>query len=97
MQKTISSIYRTSVEVWRSGKFAVYANSADSSCRLDGTIRRPSGLTRLENVRSWVGLSHDTGQLTHHIEPNIDAERDLLMRDLRQARMVERLLPDFLA
>jgi hypothetical protein len=41
-------------------------------------------------------LSHDTGQLTHHIEPNIDAERDLLMRDLRQA-MVERLLPDFLA
>jgi len=42
-------------------------------------------------------LSHDAGQLTHHTEPNIDAERDLLMRDLRQARMVERLLPDFLA
>jgi hypothetical protein len=36
-----------------------------------------------------VGLSHDTGQVTHHIGPNIDAERDLLMRDLREAGMVE--------
>src|ERR1700754_3553927 len=36
-----------------------------------------------------VGLSHDTGQVTHHIGPNIDAERDLLMRDLRAAGMVE--------
>jgi hypothetical protein len=35
-----------------------------------------------------VGLSHDTGQITHHIASNIDAERDLLMRDLREARMV---------
>jgi hypothetical protein len=34
-------------------------------------------------------LSHDTGQVTHHIGPNIDAERDLLMRDLRAAGMVE--------
>ena len=36
-----------------------------------------------------VGLSHDTGQVTHHIGPDIDAERDLLMRDLREAGMVE--------
>jgi hypothetical protein len=36
-----------------------------------------------------VGLSHDTGQVTHHIGPNIDAERDLLMRDLQAAGMVE--------
>ena len=36
-----------------------------------------------------VGLSHDTGQVTHHIGPNIDAERDLLMHDLREAGMVE--------
>jgi len=35
-----------------------------------------------------VGLSHDTGQVTHHIAPDIDAERDLLMRDLREAGMV---------
>ena len=35
-----------------------------------------------------VGLSHDTGQVTHHIGPNIDAERELLMRDLREAGMV---------
>ncbi len=30
-----------------------------------------------------VGLSHRTGQITHHIGPDIDAERDLLIRDLR--------------
>src|SRR5260370_6902795 len=34
-----------------------------------------------------VGLSHDTGQETHHIPPDIDAERDWLMRDLREAGM----------
>jgi hypothetical protein len=36
-----------------------------------------------------VGLSHDTGQVTHHIAPDIDAERNLLMRDLREAGMVQ--------
>jgi LssY C-terminus len=29
-----------------------------------------------------VGLSHYTGQITHHIAPDVDAERDLLMNDL---------------
>lgn len=29
-----------------------------------------------------VGISHDTGAITHHIGPDIDAERNLLMRDL---------------
>ncbi|TIN21271.1 MAG: hypothetical protein E5Y31_21685 [Mesorhizobium sp.] len=32
-----------------------------------------------------VGLSHDTGAVTHHIGPDIDAERDFLMRDLATA------------
>jgi hypothetical protein len=32
-----------------------------------------------------VGLSHDTGQVTHHIGPDLDAERDNLMRDLQNA------------
>lgn len=31
-----------------------------------------------------VGLSHDTGQITHHIAPDIDAERDGLISDLRK-------------
>jgi hypothetical protein len=30
-----------------------------------------------------VGLSHRTGQITHHVAPDIDAERDGLMADLR--------------
>ncbi|WP_213775402.1 LssY C-terminal domain-containing protein [Bradyrhizobium sp. dw_78] len=38
-----------------------------------------------------VGFSHYTGQVTHHIAPNIDAERDLLMRDLSNAGMVDAL------
>lgn len=36
-----------------------------------------------------VGFSHDTGQVTHHIGPNIDAERDLLIADLEKAGRIE--------
>jgi hypothetical protein len=32
-----------------------------------------------------AGLSHDTGQITHHIGPDIDAEREALIDDLSQA------------
>ncbi|TIL56810.1 MAG: hypothetical protein E5Y79_27920 [Mesorhizobium sp.] len=32
-----------------------------------------------------VGLSHDTGQITHHIGPDVDAERDLVISDLTAA------------
>jgi LssY C-terminus len=38
-----------------------------------------------------VGLSHYTGQITHHIEPNLDAERDGLMKALSGAGIVETL------
>jgi hypothetical protein len=31
-----------------------------------------------------VGLSHTTGQITHHIAADVDAERDHLFRDLEQ-------------
>ena len=37
-----------------------------------------------------VGLSHTTGQVTHHIGPDVDAERDLIMRELREAGRAER-------
>ena len=53
-----------------------------------GTDGRPVWLGSITFDRG-VGLSDDTGQVTHHIAPDIDAERDLLMRDLRQAGMVE--------
>ena len=53
-----------------------------------GTDGRPIWLGSVTFDRS-VGLSHDTGQVTHHIGPDIDAERDLLMRDLREAGMVQ--------
>lgn len=35
-----------------------------------------------------VGLSHYTGAVTHHIGPDVDAVRDLLVHDLKQAGMV---------
>jgi hypothetical protein len=35
-----------------------------------------------------VGLSHRTGQVTHHISPDIDAERNRLMADLTAARQL---------
>jgi hypothetical protein len=35
-----------------------------------------------------VGVSHDTGEITHHIAPDIDADRDLLIADLAAAGML---------
>jgi hypothetical protein len=36
-----------------------------------------------------VGLSHTTGQITHHIGADLDAERDRLMHDLDAAGWIE--------
>ena len=36
-----------------------------------------------------VGLSHTTGEVTHHIGPDVDAERDLIARDLQAAARVQ--------
>ncbi len=36
-----------------------------------------------------VGVSHYTGAITHHIAPNVDADRGLLASDLEAAEMVE--------
>ena len=38
-----------------------------------------------------VGFNRDNGQITHHIAPDIDAERDLLTADLANAKVVEAL------
>ena len=36
-----------------------------------------------------VGFSHTTGQVTHHIAPNVDAERDRLVAELQKAGMAQ--------
>ncbi|MCJ7528225.1 MAG: LssY C-terminal domain-containing protein [Methyloceanibacter sp.] len=36
-----------------------------------------------------VGLSRTTGQVTHHIAPDVDAERDRLVNELQQAGVVQ--------
>ena len=38
-----------------------------------------------------LGVSHYTGQVTHHTAADIDAERDFLMSDLEQAKKVEEI------
>lgn len=38
-----------------------------------------------------VGFSHTTLQITHHIGPNVDADRDKLLDDLRRAGAIEDL------
>jgi hypothetical protein len=55
-----------------------------------GTNGRPVWLGAVTFDRG-VGLSRYTGQVTHHIGPDIDAERDMLMQDLREAGMVDAL------
>jgi len=36
-----------------------------------------------------VGVNHYTGQITHHVAPDVDAERDFLSSGLAQAKKVE--------
>ena len=55
-----------------------------------GTDDRPVWLGAVTFDRG-IGLSRYTGQITHHIGPDIDAERDLMMRDLTEAGMVDAL------
>jgi hypothetical protein len=40
---------------------------------------------------SSVGLSHTTGQVTHHIAPDVDAERDRLVAELQKAGFAEQV------
>jgi len=44
-----------------------------------------------------VGLSHTTGEVTHHIAADVDTERDRLMRDLEQTGELSQIdtVPDF--
>jgi LssY C-terminus len=42
-----------------------------------------------------VGLSRDTGQVTHHIAPDVDAARDGLTDDLKAAKVVEAIYEVF--
>ena len=52
-----------------------------------GQEKRPVWLGAVTFDRS-VGVSHFTGAITHHIGPDVDAERQLLATDLEAAGMV---------
>jgi hypothetical protein len=54
----------------------------------EGEENRPVWLGDATFDRS-VGVSHYTGAITHHIAPDIDAERKLLAADLEAAGMVD--------
>jgi len=53
-----------------------------------GQEQRPVWLGAVTYDRS-VGVSHYTGAITHHIGPDVDAERKLLATDLESAGMVD--------
>jgi hypothetical protein len=53
-----------------------------------GAEKRPVWLGAATQDRS-VGVSRYTGEVTHHIGPDLDAERALLAADLENAGMVE--------
>lgn len=54
----------------------------------DGAEKRPVWLGAVTFDRG-VGFSHYTGAVTHHIAPDIDAERQLVETDLQAAGMIE--------
>ena len=59
------------------------------SARLDPAEERPLWLGAATFDRS-VGVSRYTGQVTHHIDADVDAERDLILRDLDRAGRLAR-------
>lgn len=56
----------------------------------DGEEKRPVWLGSATFDRG-VGFSHYTGAITHHIAPNVDAERQVIETDLQNAGMIEAL------
>jgi hypothetical protein len=56
-----------------------------------GIEQRPIWLASATFDRG-VGLSHYTGQITHHIAPNIDAERDLVIAELTRIGVLCRFI-----
>lgn len=69
----VSADRRQHVRLW-----LVLANGADGSPVWLGSATFDKGVT----------LSRDTGQITHRIAPNIDEERDQLIGEFNQARVV---------
>ncbi|MCI0412819.1 LssY C-terminal domain-containing protein [bacterium] len=55
-----------------------------------GVVDRPTwiGATTFD---VGVGVSRRTGQITHHISPNLDAERDTLITDAKNTQQVLRI------
>jgi LssY C-terminus len=54
----------------------------------EGQEKRPVWLGSATFDRG-VGVSHYTGAITHHIDADVDADRDLLAADLQAAHVVD--------
>jgi hypothetical protein len=57
--------------------------------RLDELYQGRNGWLGAATFDTSVGLSHTTGQITHHIAPDVDAERDRLAQELQAAGVVQ--------
>ena len=80
-------------KTWRSRSRLPRAPTGGTTCasgkRADsGEEGRPVWLGAATFDRG-VGFSHRDAKITHHIAPDIDAERDLLSADLKDAKVVE--------
>jgi hypothetical protein len=91
----VSNLY-----LWGRRQDLVFQRAAGKSARRRHHVRfwlapehaeggRPLWLGAATFDRS-VGVSHYTGQVTHHIEADVDRERDQLVADLQGAGRVER-------
>jgi hypothetical protein len=94
----VSNLY-----LWGRRQDLVFQRSAGKSARRRHHVRfwlapepeeggRPLWVGAATFDRS-VGVSHYTGQVTHHIEADVDRERDRLVSDLREAGRVMRAHP----
>ena len=59
-----------------------------SGCGISSMKDAKGGSARRPTIPA-SGSSHTTGQVTHHIAPDIDAERDRLVAELQQAGVVQ--------
>jgi hypothetical protein len=57
--------------------------------RWDGLYEGRTAWIGAATFDSTVGLSHTTGQVTHHIAPDVDAERDRIAQELKAKGAVE--------
>lgn len=94
-QAPVSSLY-----LWGRIQDLVFEQAVGKSAKQRHHVRLWKAPGLVEDRPFWIGaatfdigveLSHTTGQVTHRIAPNVDAERDSLMAELQKTGLVQRV------